>query len=144
MPFCRFINFYNEVRERGDNPIECICRAGEVIFVPRGWWHAVLNLEDDTIAITQNYVSRCNLLHVTDFIRERPDQVSGFDDDATPRSFEQLFRARFPGELEELEAARAARQRAKQERLALFQPSNTATSGGGFSFNFNFLGASST
>jgi hypothetical protein len=49
-------------------PIECIVRAGELIFVPRGWWHMAINLEDG-VAITQNCVSRTNLPHVLSFLR---------------------------------------------------------------------------
>ena len=44
-------------------PIECIVSAGELIFVPRGWWHMAINLEPG-VAVTQNYVSRSNLPHV--------------------------------------------------------------------------------
>lgn len=52
-----FMNFYATTKNWKKRPIECICKAGEVIFVPNGWWHLVINLED-SIAITQNYVSR--------------------------------------------------------------------------------------
>ncbi len=59
----------------GCTPLETVCEAGEVMFVPRGWWHCVLNVED-TVAVTQNYVSDCNLAHVLHFLRTKGEQVS--------------------------------------------------------------------
>ena len=40
-----FLNFYKETRKGHVQPLEGICRAGEVLFVPRGWWHMAMNLE---------------------------------------------------------------------------------------------------
>jgi len=36
--------------------IEVIQKEGEVIFVPAGWWHAVINITPWTVAITHNVI----------------------------------------------------------------------------------------
>ena len=45
-----YSNFYKEAQKSNPRPLEGICKAGEIIFVPNGWWHIVVNLED-SIAI---------------------------------------------------------------------------------------------
>lgn len=40
-------------------PMEVDCGPGDTIYVPPNWWHTVLNL-DDTVAVTQNFVSTWN------------------------------------------------------------------------------------
>jgi hypothetical protein len=57
--------------------LEGICHEGEVLHVPSGWWHLVVNLES-AIAITQNFVPRSHVQSVVDFLHRKADQVSGF------------------------------------------------------------------
>lgn len=50
-----FLNFYKESQKGPIKPLEGVCRAGEVLFVPRGWWHMALNLEVGLTALLQWY-----------------------------------------------------------------------------------------
>ncbi|KAK0545509.1 hypothetical protein OC845_005077 [Tilletia horrida] len=54
-----------------------VCHAGETCYVPSGWWHAVLNLEE-CVALTQNFVSPVELPYVLHFLKHKYDQISGF------------------------------------------------------------------
>eukprot|EP01065_Artemidia_motanka_P027216 TRINITY_DN3243_c0_g1_i1.p2 TRINITY_DN3243_c0_g1~~TRINITY_DN3243_c0_g1_i1.p2 ORF type:complete len:473 (+),score=130.51 TRINITY_DN3243_c0_g1_i1:43-1419(+) len=53
-------------RLRRKHPGRCIevtQLPGEAMFVPQGWWHAVVNLED-SVAVTQNYCAEGNFHEV--------------------------------------------------------------------------------
>jgi hypothetical protein len=69
-----FLSFYDLRAAAGAAPAECTLRAGELLFVPRGWWHTAINLEE-TVAVTQNYVSQANLAHVAAFLA-RPNAAA--------------------------------------------------------------------
>lgn len=62
-------------------PLETIVEPGQVIFVPHGYWHMVINL-DESIAVTQNFVSQSNLADVLLFLKTTPEQISGVRDRA--------------------------------------------------------------
>lgn len=40
-----FLSFYDHRAAGGRAPAECVVRTGEVLFVPRQWWHLAINLE---------------------------------------------------------------------------------------------------
>lgn len=82
--------------------LEGICRAGEIVWVPSGWWHLVLCTED-SVAITQNYASRATLPSVLRFLRDRPYAVSGVQPGSAASlhaRFVEALRAHRPGVLE--------------------------------------------
>eukprot|EP01092_Planopodium_desertum_P004608 TRINITY_DN19829_c0_g1_i1.p1 TRINITY_DN19829_c0_g1~~TRINITY_DN19829_c0_g1_i1.p1 ORF type:complete len:290 (+),score=13.72 TRINITY_DN19829_c0_g1_i1:107-871(+) len=54
------LEYYPYVRHR---PFEVTQKPGEIIFVPSGWWHMVLNISD-TVAVTQNFCNPANLKYV--------------------------------------------------------------------------------
>jgi hypothetical protein len=64
-----------------------ISDAGEVLYVPSGWFHLVLNLED-SLALTQNFVPRKKLPDVLGFLRDQRGEVSGFKEDVCDRAYE--------------------------------------------------------
>ena len=73
-----------EARKHPDvsqRPMEAIVGAGDIVFVPHGYWHMVVNI-DDCIALTHNYVSSANLVNCLRFLRDTPDQISGIRDRA--------------------------------------------------------------
>ncbi len=82
-----FLTHWNDhVKQRSHpdpskRPLECTVHPGEILFVPHGWWHCVLNLDDGmSIALTQNYVSASNLPDVLRFLKTKPQQISGCRD----------------------------------------------------------------
>mmetsp|Transcript_2545 Transcript_2545/g.5610 ORF Transcript_2545/g.5610 Transcript_2545/m.5610 type:complete len:690 (+) Transcript_2545:65-2134(+) len=95
-----FLTFWDQHVERRKDPdvrrrpLECTACPGDVLFVPHGWWHMVMNIGDDdivggvaggdergvSVALTRNYVSGSNLSDVLRFLDSRVNQISGCRD----------------------------------------------------------------
>ena len=79
--------------DRASRPMECTIYPGDVIFVPHGYWHMVVNLDDSNCAVTHNYVSPSNLGNVLKFFVDKQDQISGCRDRSHSIKPEQLHDA---------------------------------------------------
>lgn len=91
------LNFWNEHVARyrdvpSRRPMECTVEAGDIVFVPHGWWHMVINLDSTNIAVTHNYASKSNLSTVLRFLQLKEDQISGCRDRQESIKPEDLYR----------------------------------------------------
>jgi hypothetical protein len=92
------LQFWDEHVERkktapaSERPLECTTLPGDVVFVPHGWWHMVINLDELNIAVTHNYVAaESNLCNVLRLLETRRDHVSGCRDRPESIKPEQLY-----------------------------------------------------
>ncbi|XP_031568709.1 bifunctional arginine demethylase and lysyl-hydroxylase PSR-like [Actinia tenebrosa] len=66
-------------------PLECVQKAREMMFIPSGWWHSVVNL-DDTVAVTQNFCNKYSFKSCLKELKEQADSDGLF----IGKTFEQL------------------------------------------------------
>lgn len=129
------LGFHAEARKT-PGCIEGVCYEGEVLHVPSGWWHLVVNL-DASIAITQNFVPRSHLASVLEFLKNNiGDQVSGFKKEVVDPygTFVQRMKETHPELLEQAMVEilkRAERRKRKWDEVAAAEGSAV-----GFSFGF--------
>jgi hypothetical protein len=117
--------------------IEGVCGEGEVLHVPSGWWHLVVNLEE-SIAITQNFVPRSHLAGVLGFLKDKKGQVSGFRKEAADPfgTFVEGMRREYPELLEQGMAELERTCERKKRKWDVAVGKEDSQEGGGFSFGF--------
>lgn len=97
---------------------------GDTIFVPAGWWHAVLNL-DDTLAVTQNFCSSVGFARVWRHTRRGRPKMSA-------RWLERLRQAR-PDLAAQADAAEARPEDGAHSASSSSSSSSGSSSDGGSS-----------
>jgi hypothetical protein len=130
---------FHSIARKTPGCVEGICKAGEILYVPSGWWHLVVNTED-SLALTQNFVPEDKVSNVLEFLDEQRESVSGFDCDKVMDPyglFVERMGEKYPEVLEQAQEQLRER-REKRERKTKWEKLVEAkqTGGGGFSFGF--------
>lgn len=131
------LGFHAEAR-RTAGCKEGICGEGEVLYVPSGWYHLVLNIEP-SIAVTQNFVPRSRVGAVLHFLRDQKQSISGFSNDVDDpyTLFVDRLREQDPALLEEgLKELERLEKGTKGKWEDLTKPKDEVEEAGGFSFGF--------
>jgi ribosomal protein L16 Arg81 hydroxylase len=113
--------------------IEGICKAGEILHVPSGWWHLVVNTSP-ALALTQNFVPIAQLPAALEFLDQQRQSISGFDCQKVTdpyKLFIERMEALYP---EELKKAREVLETKKSKWDTLVAAKEAGA--GGFSFGF--------
>lgn len=128
------LTFHAEARQTG-GCVEGICREGEVLHVPSGWWHLVVNLES-AIAITQNFIPHSHLKSALEFLEKKANQVSGFSNDVKDpyQLFLEKLKLDHSEMLEQLHVASSKKR--KWEQLLERGDKNDTDEKESFSFGF--------
>lgn len=129
---------FHELARQTPGCKEGICYAGEVLHVPSGWFHLVLNLED-SLALTQNFVPRKKLPDVLGFLRDQRGEVSGFKEGVCDRAYElfvERLQEQHPELLEEGLAELEKKGKKGKGKWEQLTKGDEEAEVGGFSFGF--------
>lgn len=117
-------------RFKSDGPIEFIQRPGDLVYVPTGWWHIVLNLEQ-CIAVTQNFCNRYNIDNVTRFIKKK-------DNTELMQEFSRGMKEKYPDVWDEVERKEEESKKEKdKDRVVFWERLQQDHVDIPFSFNFS-------